>query len=62
MLKLISLAALVLTVAPSLFYLTGTMTLDTTKTIALVGTVAWFATTPLWMGREESLDGKNVQI
>ncbi len=62
MLKTLSLAALVLTIFPSLLYVTGVLTLDTVKWIALVGTLVWFAATPLWMGRTLEPDADQVKI
>jgi hypothetical protein len=50
-LKIVSLVALALTLLPSALSLGGSVSLEGVKTMALVGTVVWFAVTPLWMGR-----------
>jgi hypothetical protein len=49
--KLVSLAALVGTIAPPVLFFTGQVGLDATKLWMLVATVAWFAATPIWMDR-----------
>jgi hypothetical protein len=49
----ISWVALAATILPSCFYYTGTIDLNTTQWIMLAATIAWFVTTPLWMGRED---------
>ena len=46
----LSLALLV--VAPSMFY-SGRITLEMNKTLLLIATIAWFASTLCWMGRWE---------
>lgn len=51
MLKLLSLAALLLMLIPSLVYAVGGLSLDAVKWTSLAGTISWFAVTPLWMGR-----------
>ena len=61
-LKAISLLALVATILPAVLYAAGIMDLPTVKTTALVGTVAWFATCPLWMSRELEVDADQVEI
>jgi uncharacterized membrane protein len=45
----ISLAA---TILPSILFLAGRITLDQSKAALLVATIAWFVSTPLWMGRK----------
>ena len=60
--KLISLVALAATIVPSVLYFTGAIGHDTVKWATLVGTVAWFAATPLWMGRELTVDATEVEI
>ncbi|QEG22909.1 hypothetical protein [Mariniblastus fucicola] len=52
--KLVSLVALIVTVAPSLLYFFGVLSLDAMKWIALAGTIAWFVSTPMWMGRKQT--------
>jgi len=49
--RIVSLAALVGTIAPAVLFFTGQMDLDTTKRWMLVAAVAWFAATPIWMDR-----------
>jgi hypothetical protein len=49
--RLVSLAALVGTILPSILVFNGTMDLDTAKTAMIIATVVWFVATPLWMGR-----------
>lgn len=49
--KITSLIALGLIVLPSLLFLAGVIGLGATKLLALIGTLAWFAATPLWMSR-----------
>ena len=49
--KLVSLVALVGTIAPAVLFFTGHMDLDATKWWMLVATVAWFVATPIWMDR-----------
>jgi hypothetical protein len=51
LLKVVSFIACAATLAPSLLYFAGSIGLDAVKTTALIGTIAWFAVTPLWMGR-----------
>ena len=47
--RVVSLIALVATIAPPLLFFTDQLTLEAMKTWMLVATVAWFAATPLWM-------------
>lgn len=61
-LKAASLVALVLTVVPSLLYVTGAIDLALVKWIAFVGTIVWFTVTPLWMGRQLGPDADQVQL
>lgn len=49
---IISFAGLVLVIAPAILYLVGSIDKPTMKTVMLAGTVLWFATVPLWMGRK----------
>ena len=60
--KLVSLAALAVTVVPCLVYFAGAIGHDAVKWAALAGTVAWFIATPLWMGRELPVDAAEVEI
>jgi hypothetical protein len=52
--KLVSLIALVVTVAPSLLYFSGMISIESMKWIALAGTIVWFVSTPTWMGRDKA--------
>ncbi|WP_442484407.1 hypothetical protein [Aeoliella sp. SH292] len=61
-LRTVSFAALAATVAPSLLYLNGTLTLEGVMWVALVGTIVWFGVTPLWMDRKREVDDTQVQI
>lgn len=45
--------SLVVLMAPPVLFIAGKMTLDTVKLVMLIATVAWFATTPFWMGKKE---------
>jgi hypothetical protein len=51
LLQAISWIAFAATIAPSVLFLAGQLTLDQTKLIMLVATIVWFSATPLWMGR-----------
>lgn len=53
-LKLVSLAGLVLTVGPAFFVFAGSITWGTHATLMGVGTVLWFVTAPFWMGADEA--------
>ncbi len=50
-LQLISWLALAGTILPSLLYLAGRADLPFMKWLMLLAAIAWFAITPLWMGR-----------
>jgi hypothetical protein len=52
--QIISWIAFGLTMLPSILFFAGKMDLDRVKLWMLIATVAWFAATPLWMGREKS--------
>lgn len=60
--KPISLIALAATIVPSFLYFSGSMDHNAVKIAALVGTIAWFIVTPMWMGRELPIDAKEVEI
>jgi len=47
--RLVSLVALVATIAPPLLFFTDHMGLDAMKLWMLAATIAWFASAPLWM-------------
>jgi hypothetical protein len=55
-LQIVSWAALAATLASPVFFLVGGVTLDQAKLAMLLATIAWFAATPLWMGRPKVQD------
>ena len=59
--KLVSLIALAVTVFPSVLYFLGIVDGEPMKWISLVGTIAWFIATPLWMGRKTEVGGLEVE-
>ncbi len=59
--KLVSLVALVATIVPCLLYFAGWMSHGAVKLAALIGTIAWFVATPMWMGRELPTDAPEVE-
>ena len=61
-LKIVSFVALVATIIPCLLYFGGMLGHDAVKKLALIGTVVWFVTTPLWMSRKLSVADKEVEI
>jgi hypothetical protein len=61
-LKILSFATLAGVIVPPLLYFAGVMGSEPVKWIALASTVCWFATTPLWMGRELPPDATEVEI
>ena len=48
---LISLVGLALIIVPAFLYLGGSLDKPTMKMLMLAGTIGWFVTVPLWMGR-----------
>ncbi|MEB2780091.1 hypothetical protein U3A58_06780 [Algoriphagus sp. C2-6-M1] len=52
-LKIISIAALALTLLPSFLVLKGIITPDLSKTLMLVGTLVWFGSASLWLNKSE---------
>lgn len=54
LLKFVSFIGLGLTVVPSVLVFAGSITWGTHAVMALVGTVAWFATAPFWMWKKPS--------
>ena len=60
--KFVSLISLGLVIVPCLLFFAGSLGLDTTKLLALIGTIAWFASTPLWMSRKLPVDAAEVEI
>jgi hypothetical protein len=51
LLQLTSWVALAATALAPVLYVAGQFTLPRTQLIMLLATIAWFATTPFWMGR-----------
>lgn len=47
--RLISLVALVATIAPAIMFMADGISLGAAQSWMLAATVAWFATAPLWM-------------
>ncbi len=60
--KTISLFALLATIIPTVLYFAGTMGHDTVKWTALVGTLAWFIVTPLWMGSPAEIGQEEASL
>lgn len=60
--KIVSLVSLLLTIIPCILFFTGTLGHEAVKTVALIGTVVWFISTPLWMGRDLSPADSEVEI
>ena len=50
-LQIVSWAALAATALAPVLYAAGEIALLRTQMVMLVATIAWFATTPFWMGR-----------
>lgn len=60
--KTISALALAATIVPSLLLFFGILSPGFVTAAALLGTVAWFVATPVWMGRELPVDAGEVEI
>lgn len=62
MLKLVSWICLALVLVPSLLSLAGVLELSWVRGLALLGTLGWFASALLWMGRraEDKTDGATI--
>ena len=60
--KVVSLIALGLVIVPCVMHFMGMIGLDAVKLAALVGTIGWFAATPMWMSRELPVDASEVEI
>lgn len=60
--KMVSLVSLAAVIVPCIIHFIGAIDLDTVKLLALIGTIGWFASTPLWMSREVEIDDREVQI
>lgn len=50
----IAMIGLILTIVPSILVFTNTIEITTHKNIMLVGTILWFITAPLWMGKKDA--------
>jgi branched-subunit amino acid transport protein len=57
-LQLISLAALIALILPSVLFLAGSIELEATKWTMLLATVVWFVTATPWMWKD---DGQTQQ-
>ena len=53
LLPVISSLGLALIIVPACLYLGGSIAKTQMEVLMLVGTVLWFASAPLWMGRNE---------
>lgn len=60
--KIISMLALAAMIVPCLLLVAGAVDQSTVKSVALIGTLAWFIATPVWMGRELPIDATEVEI
>ena len=49
-------------ITPCLHAFAGAASLEVAKSLTLVGTVAWFVATPMWMSREPQVDDAEVEI
>jgi len=54
--KIISFLALAASLVPSLLYFTGTIDHDAVKWTALIATIVWFVSTPVWAGQRKAAD------
>lgn len=59
---IVSWLALAATVVPSILAFFGMIDLEVVKWTALAATIVWFASTPVWMGRELPIDADQVEI
>jgi hypothetical protein len=53
-LQFISFAGLGCVIIPPILYLTGSLQKDSMQQIMLVGTLLWFLSVPLWMGKKQA--------
>lgn len=60
--KAASFAALCFVLVPCVLLFCGLISLEGVKWNALLGTIGWFVTTPLWMGRGLGPDADQVQV
>lgn len=54
LLPFLSSIALALVIAPASMYLADSMDKPTMQTLMLAGTVLWFVSAPLWIGKSKS--------
>lgn len=54
LLPLLSAIALVLVIVPACLHLAGVVDKTQVKLLMLIGTVMWFLTAPLWLGRDKA--------
>jgi hypothetical protein len=54
LLPIISFVGLALVIIPACLYLAGSTDKSQLKNLMLVGTVLWFVSAPLWMGRKNT--------
>jgi len=52
--RLVSALALLGTIVPAVLFMTDRVTLESVQLWMLIATVAWFASTPLWMDRSRT--------
>lgn len=50
---IISVICLALTLLPSFFVYAGAITLDTSKSLMIAGTIGWFISASFWMNRKQ---------
>lgn len=54
LIPIISLAGLALVIVPACLYLAGVMDKPQMKMLMLAGTLLWFLSAPLWMGKKHT--------
>lgn len=54
LIPLVSIIGLALVIVPACLYLADAVDKPRMQSLMLVGTVLWFVSAPLWMGRDES--------
>jgi hypothetical protein len=54
LIPLVSAAALALTLGPACLYFADIVGKPRMQSLMLVGTILWFASAPLWLGKNES--------
>lgn len=60
--KLFSFLGLSTTLLAAILFWQGTIDLPTAKIAMLAGTIIWFTTCPMWVGRELPVDSDQVEI